>query len=191
LARITSRYFEEYKEFALTRIKHFLVHVQANIMDKNISDAQLLETLKRLERFADLTDSRFRIPFTKIHFGIDAVIGLIPFVGETVGLVLSLYLLFEASKLGVPLSLKINMLRNILIDWGVGLIPILGDIADVAFKANIRNMKLLVEHINQEHQSRVKALELKSTRKTSRIDFILLVALLTGLSIYLILKTIP
>mgnify|MGYP000364856463 CR=1 FL=1 len=160
-------------------------------MYKNISDAQLLDTLKRLERFADLTDSRFRIPFTKIHFGIDALIGLIPFVGETIGLVLSLYLLFEASKLGVPISLKLKMLRNILIDWGIGLIPILGDIADVAFKANIRNMKLLVEHINQEHQSRVMALELKRTRKTSKRVFILFVAILIGLSIYLIVQNVP
>lgn len=128
-------------------------------MDKNLPDEYLIATLKRLERFADLTDSKFRIPFTNIRFGIDAVIGLIPFAGETIGLVLSLYLVLEAHKLGVPLFLKLKMLRNIAIDWIVGLVPILGDIADVAYKANIRNLKLLVEHINQEYQRRNQPLK--------------------------------
>jgi len=157
-------------------------------MNKDLSDEQLLATLKRLERYAELTDSRFRIPFTKIHFGLDAIVGLIPFVGETIGLALSLYLLFEASKLGVPTSLKMKMLSNVLIDWLVGLVPIAGDIADVAFKANVRNMKLLVEHINLEHQRRKIALESRGAsgiRHISRITLMLLVVLLITLSVYL------
>jgi len=157
-------------------------------MNKDLSDEQLLATLKRLERYAELTDSRFRIPFTKIHFGIDALVGLIPFVGETIGLVLSFYLLLEASKLGVPASLKIKMLGNVLIDWLVGLVPIAGDIADVAFKANVRNVKLLVEHIDLEHQRRKAALEPKGAsgiRHISRFTFMLLLVLLIILSVYL------
>jgi len=157
-------------------------------MNKDLSDEQLLATLKRLERYAELTDSRFRIPFTKIHFGIDALVGLIPFVGETIGLVLSVYLLLEASKLGVPTSLKMKMLGNVLIDWLVGLVPIAGDIADVAFKANVRNVKLLVEHIDLEHQRRKAALESKGAsgiRHISRFTFMLLLALLIALSVYL------
>ncbi len=154
-------------------------------MNENISDKELLATLKRLAHFAEFTDSRFRIPFTKIHFGIDSIIGLIPIVGETIGLMLSLYLLFEAFKLGVSGSVKIKMLRNILVDWVIGLVPIAGDIADVAFKANIRNVKLLVEHIDQEHQSRKETFEPTEVNKKSRFMFMLLTALLIALSVYL------
>jgi hypothetical protein len=159
-------------------------------MNKDLSEEQMLATLKRIERFAELTDSRFRVPFTNIHFGIDALIGLIPFFGETIGLILSLYLLVEASKLGVPFSLKIKMLRNIVIDWLVGLIPIFGDIADIAFKANIRNMKLLVEHIDQTHQAKKASLKLPSPSKRSNLTLILLVTLFFTLSCYLAFKYI-
>jgi len=123
-------------------------------MNPNITDEQLLATLKRLERVADLSDSRFRIPFTQIRFGIDALIGLIPVLGETIGLVISMYILREASRLGVPRSLKLKMLGNMLLDWLVGLIPVIGDIADIAFRANVRNMKLLVTHLDQERMQR-------------------------------------
>jgi hypothetical protein len=147
----------------------------------------LLATLKRLERLADLTDSRFRIPFTTIRFGIDAVIGLIPFVGDSISLAVSLYLLFEASKLGVPNYIKIKMFGNTLIDWLIGLIPILGDAVDVFFKANNRNMKLLVEHINADYQSRQISAEPEQQRKSSKIFFILVAVLLVSISIYAVI----
>jgi len=159
-------------------------------MNKNISDEELLATINRLERYAELTDSRFRIPFTKVHFGIDSIIGLIPIAGETIGLVLSFYLILEAFKLGVPNALKFKMLRNVLLDWVIGLVPIAGDIADVAFKANIRNMKLLVEHIDQERQSGKTTLELAGTSNRSRLIFFLLTVLLLSLSIYLMTVTV-
>lgn len=153
-------------------------------MKKEISDQQLLATLKRLERLADLTDSRFRIPFTNIRFGIDAVIGLIPFVGDSISLVMSLYLLFEASKLGAPHALKFKMLCNVILDWVIGLIPVLGDAVDVFFQANNRNMKLLVEQINQDYQSRQVTTKPEQESKSSKIVFIVVTALLISLSIY-------
>lgn len=155
-------------------------------MNKTISDQQVLATLKRLERLADLTDSRFRIPFTNIRFGIDGIIGLIPFVGDSISLVISLYLLLEASKLGTPHTLKIKMLRNVILDWAIGLIPILGDAVDVAFKANNRNMKLLVEHIHQDYQSRHESPECESDKEStiSKYVFIIVTVLMVSLSIY-------
>jgi len=160
-------------------------------MDKNLSDEELLATLNRLERYADLTDSRFRIPFTKIRFGIDSIIGLIPVVGETIGLVLSLYLLREAFKLGVPTSLKLKMLCNVLVDWVIGLVPIAGDIADVAFKANIRNIKLLLEHIDLERQAQRAALEQTENKQISKLPFILITTMLLIAGTYLILTYLP
>ena len=153
-------------------------------MNKDISDQQLLATLKRLERIADLSDSRFRIPFTKIRFGLDAIIGLVPFIGDSISLVLSLYLVFEASKLGVPLTLKIKMLWNVLIDWVVGLVPILGDAVDVFFKSNNRNMALLVEHIDQDYQSRKASLKPVKDNKSSRFILLIVAVLLVSVSIY-------
>lgn len=153
-------------------------------MNKDITDQQLLATLKRLERIADLSDSRFRIPFTKIRFGLDAIIGLVPFIGDSISLVLSLYLLFEASKLGVPLTLKIKMLWNILVDWVIGLVPVLGDAVDVFFKANNRNMKLLVEHINEDYQSRNASPKPKKKNKIAKLIFMIVVLILGSLSIY-------
>ena len=155
-------------------------------MNKEISEQQLLATLKRLERLSYLSDSRFRVPFTNIRFGLDAIIGLIPFVGDCISLVISLYLLFEASKLGTPHSLKLKMLRNVVLDWLIGLVPILGDAADVFIKANNKNMKLLVEHIDQDYKSRQSLNDEETKPKVSRYMLIILVALLTALSFYVI-----
>jgi len=156
-------------------------------MDKDLSDQQLLNALKWLERLSNLTDSRFRIPFTNIHFGIDAVIGLIPFVGDSISLVMSLYLLAEASKLGVPHAIKIKMLRNVVFDWLIGLIPVLGDAVDVFFKANNRNMKLLVEHIHQDYHSRQISSEPEKENKVTKLVFILVAVLIASLALYAVI----
>jgi hypothetical protein len=150
-----------------------------------LSDEQLEQTLKRLDRFARLTDSQFRIPFTKFRFGLDSIIGLVPVVGETIGLVLSLYLVFEAFKLKMPPRLKLRMLRNVALDFLVGLVPVFGDIADIAFKANIRNMKLIKEYVEREQQSR-HALPNASSKRPAFI-ILLLGLVLIAFSVYLLL----
>lgn len=103
--------------------------------------------LQRIERLAKLLDARFSIPGTKLRFGWDGLIGLLPVVGDTLTLLPQLYLIYEALrlKLGWPTLLK--MLLNVVIDWLVGTIPILGDLFDVAFKSNLRNAKLVSEAI--------------------------------------------
>lgn len=99
--------------------------------------------LERLERFATLTDNRFRIPVIGVRFGIDAVIGLVPLLGDVIGALMSLYLFFEGYRLGAPKRVLIRMLVNIALDFFVGLVPFVGDLADVAYKANSRNTRLL------------------------------------------------
>jgi uncharacterized protein DUF4112 len=101
------------------------------------------EDIRRLESIADLLDSRFRIPGTDIRFGLDALLGLIPGIGDGVSLLPALYLMMEAKKLGASKFLLTRMAMNVGIDWLVGSIPLLGDIFDVGFKANRRNIKLL------------------------------------------------
>lgn len=153
--------------------------------NKILSDEQLQQTLQRLDRYARLNDSQFRIPFTPFRIGVDAIIGLVPVLGETIGLILSLYLVFEAFKLNVSSKLKLRMIANVLLDWLIGLVPVFGDIADIAFKANIRNMKLLRDYVEQEQQSR-NALPAPSTSKKTVLIFLLLSLVLIALSVYLL-----
>lgn len=106
-------------------------------------------TLKRLERFSRFTDSSIGIPFTKFKFGIEALIGILPGVGDIAGLALSTYVLFEAQRLGVGWGVKLRIIINMLVDFTVGLIPFFGDIFDAFFKANTRNTQLLKRYLHE------------------------------------------
>lgn len=106
-------------------------------------------TLARLERFARLTDSRFRIPRTRIRFGIGPLLGLVPVVGDLAGLLLSLYLIQQARQVGAPVALQLRMLGNGLLDAVGGMLPFAGDAFDVLFRANNRNVALLREHLEE------------------------------------------
>jgi hypothetical protein len=97
--------------------------------------------LKRARKLAELLDSRFQVG--GIQFGLEGVIGLIPFVGDTVGALLGAYPLFLARRHKLGKTLQFRMAGNLAIEWLIGLIPILGDAFDVAFKANLRNLALL------------------------------------------------
>jgi hypothetical protein len=110
---------------------------------------RLQASLARLDRFANLTDARFRIPGTPIRFGIDPLLGLLPGLGDVLGLLLSLYVLVEAWRLGAPLGLLGRMLANLLIEFVGGIVPVLGDAFDVYWKANTRNTALLRAHIEK------------------------------------------
>ncbi|AUL72255.1 hypothetical protein ATS72_000865 [Pseudoalteromonas sp. 13-15] len=106
--------------------------------------------LKRLERFSQLTDSSIRFPFTNFRFGIEAVIGFVPVVGDVIGLILSSYVLFEAHKLGISWHVKLRIIINMLIDFFIGSIPLFGDIFDAFFKANTRNTLILKKYITKQ-----------------------------------------
>lgn len=99
--------------------------------------------LARLERLARLMDARFAIPGTRIRFGLDALIGLAPGVGDAVALVPGAWILVRAHALGARRRTLARMAGNLAIDWFAGSIPLVGDIFDVGFRANIRNVALL------------------------------------------------
>ena len=122
-------------------------------MNDNKHDNTHLETqaaIAGLERFSKLTDSSIGIPFTKFNIGLEAVIGLIPVIGDAAGLILSSYVLVEAQRLGVSKRIKTKMIINMLIDFVGGLVPFFGDIFDAFFKANTRNTRLLKKHLNAQ-----------------------------------------
>jgi hypothetical protein len=94
-------------------------------------------------KFAELLDSWFTIPGTKIKVGLDPIIGIVSGIGDLAGASLSVYFMFYATRLGAKSSVLLRMFMNIMADLTIGLIPILGDLFDVAWKANLRNVKLL------------------------------------------------
>lgn len=98
--------------------------------------------IERMQVVADLLDASFRVPGTDFRFGIDPVIGLLPGVGDTLTAGLSLYIVVEAARLGVPAWTLARMLGNIAIDAVVGAVPLVGDLFDARFKANRRNVAL-------------------------------------------------
>lgn len=110
-------------------------------------------TIKHLDGLATLMDSQFRIPGTSIRFGIDAIIGLIPGIGDIGGLLVSGYMIAVLAVNGASGFVLARIILNVLIDTLFGAIPILGDIFDVAFKSNQRNMQLVHQHyLEGRHQ---------------------------------------
>lgn len=107
--------------------------------------------IAELETLAHWMDSKFTVPGTNIKMGLDGLLGFIPGIGDTMGFAVSAYMLGRAGRLGVPKTLMARMVWNIFIDWLVGLVPLAGDFFDIAFKANIKNVRLLKEYVARHH----------------------------------------
>lgn len=118
--------------------------------NKKVSQQKIDAAIRRLERFSKITDSSIRIPFTQFKVGVDAIIGLVPVVGDAIGMLLSSYVLFEAQRVGASKGIKLKMVVNILIDFFGGLIPLFGDFFDAFFKANTRNTDLLKDYLMKQ-----------------------------------------
>jgi hypothetical protein len=99
--------------------------------------------LRRLQTVANLLDSAFVIPGTKQRVGLDAIIGLIPGLGDVATTLLSSYIVWEARNLGVSKFALARMLANLGIHAAVGSIPLVGDVFDAFFRVNQRNMRIL------------------------------------------------
>jgi hypothetical protein len=102
--------------------------------------------LELLRRWARIFDSAFRIPGTRITFGLDPIIGLIPGIGDLSSPIFSLFIIWHAAKLRVPRVVIARMVLNALIDGLVGAIPVVGDLFDFAWKASAWNLALLERH---------------------------------------------
>jgi hypothetical protein len=100
----------------------------------------------RIEALAQLLDSAIRIPGTNVVMGIDAVLGLVPIIGDAISGMIASYIIWEARRLGAPRWLIARMAVNTTLDTLVGSIPVFGDMFDVAFKSNLKNVALLKRH---------------------------------------------
>ncbi|MCE9534714.1 MAG: DUF4112 domain-containing protein [Planctomycetes bacterium] len=100
-------------------------------------------SLDKFKALANLLDTAFRVPGTKIRFGFDAILGLIPVVGDVIGTLLGGYIVQSAASFGVPRVVQLRMMLNLWIDMVIGLIPFAGDFFDIGWKANTRNVALM------------------------------------------------
>jgi NAD/NADP transhydrogenase beta subunit len=107
---------------------------------------------ENLDILSHLLDDCFRIPGTEIRFGVEGIVGLVPAVGDVISGLASCILIFAAWVRGVPYVTLARMGVNLAIDVLVGAVPFLGDVFDIAWKANRRNYKLLTRHIEQPRQ---------------------------------------
>ena len=102
--------------------------------------------LARLRRLAWIIDGAFRLPGTRFRFGLNSLIGLTPAAGDAVLAAVSLYIVWEAHALGVPQQKLARMLANVGVEALVGAVPIVGDLFDMTFKANLRNLAIIEDH---------------------------------------------
>jgi Domain of unknown function (DUF4112) len=110
---------------------------------------QQLNKLRRIRKIAKLLDTAIGIPGTKFRIGLDPILGLIPGGGDLVGAAISAYMIYLATSFGLEKSKVNQMIKNIALETTVGFVPIVGDLFDAYFKANIRNLDILEQHLAQ------------------------------------------
>lgn len=113
------------------------------------TDQSVKRSLHRSAWLADVLDTRLCIPGTRIRFGIDPLISLVPVAGDTLALLLGLYPVAEAVRFRLGFTIVARMLLNLGIDWLVGLVPLIGFVPDVIYKANLKNAALLQRSLSK------------------------------------------
>lgn len=122
-----------------------------------MSTIDRLATLNLIRKLSRLMDASFRIPGTGFRFGLDPVLGIIPGAGDAVSMCISAYIIYMAASFRLPSGVLNKMIWNILLESTVGSIPIVGDLFDAGFKANLRNLDLLERHLGQSDPNLVEA----------------------------------
>jgi hypothetical protein len=130
--------------------------------------------IRRVDALAHLLDDSIPVPGTGMRFGLDAVIGLVPGLGDAAGALLSSWIVLEGARLGAGVSVVVRMLLNVAIEAVVGAIPVLGDLFDAGWKANLRNIRLLHRAIDAPGAAR------RSSAVFVLLVFLVLAALFAG-----------
>ncbi len=127
----------------------------------------VITKVNQLRRLSQLLDNAIPIPGTRFRLGIDPILGLIPGGGDSVAGALGAYIIVEAARMGLPRKILGQMVGNIVLDSLAGIVPVVGDLFDVGWKANVRNIALLEKHLH-----------LTERRKGDKLFLIGLIALL-------------
>ena len=106
---------------------------------------------QRVEALERVLEQGFTVPGTGYRFGLDALVGLIPVVGDLLGAAFGAYLVWEAKNLGLPKWKLWRMAGNVGLDTAVGFVPLAGDALDFLFRSNTRNLRILKRHLDKHH----------------------------------------
>jgi hypothetical protein len=109
--------------------------------------AKRLATLNRIRKLSRLMDTSIRIPLTGFRIGIDPIIGLVPGAGDLISTAFSAYIIFLATRFGIPRQDLAKMIFNVGLETIVGTVPFVGDLFDAFYKSNIRNLAILEQHL--------------------------------------------
>jgi hypothetical protein len=111
------------------------------------------ERVARIDTLATLLDTALILPGTNVRFGLDALLGVVPGIGDLITTAMALFIVHEARQLGAPGHVIARMLANVVLDGALGAVPLLGDAFDVMWRSNRRNMRLLQEWLASEQGS--------------------------------------
>ncbi|WP_413159984.1 DUF4112 domain-containing protein [Capilliphycus salinus ALCB114379] len=140
-------------------------------------DPSKASLVRQLRQYSNILDNAIRVPGTTYGIGLDPIIGLIPGGGDLLGGLFSAYIILRAFQLGVPKETLVRMASNIATETLVGTVPVLGDVFDVAWKANVKNVDLLEAHVNAPEMG----------QKADRLFVIILVG---GLMLFILLISV-
>lgn len=136
----------------------------------NTPNKSQIASLRRIRRISHLLDNAIPIPGTPYRIGLDPILGLLPGGGDLIGGIFAGYVVFKSAQLGVPQETLIKMAANIVFDTVAGTVPVAGDLLDVAWKANVKNIELLDAHLG-------------SPEPGKKADWLFVAALLLGLAL--------
>lgn len=120
-------------------------------------DVKAPPALLKAQKLANLLDTAIKLPFIPIKIGLDSIVGLIPGAGDALMLFVSLRIVWLGKSLGMPSALVAQMIKNSAIDFGLGFIPFVGDIIDVFYKANQKNVRVMERWWISENKASVDA----------------------------------
>ena len=120
-------------------------------------DVKAPKALLKAQKLANLLDTAVKLPFIPIRIGLDSIVGLIPGAGDALMLFVSLRIVWLGKSLGMPKALVAQMVKNSALDFGLGFIPFIGDIVDVFYKANQKNVSIMERWWISENKANVDA----------------------------------
>ncbi|MCA1852087.1 MAG: DUF4112 domain-containing protein, partial [Beggiatoa sp.] len=123
-------------------------------IDKDSTAGSEEDRLRRPDKLRRLLDNAFAILGTRFKIGLHGILGLIPGIGDATGAVLSIYLIVQAARLALPVSALLRMVGNVALETVVGTVPIVGDIFDIIWKANTREIWLCSAGTGHSHSNR-------------------------------------
>lgn len=106
---------------------------------------------RRVEALEQVLERSFRIPGVNYPVGLDAIVGLVPVVGDLITAAMGAYIVWEGKNLGMPKWKLWRMAGNVAVDTAIGAVPLVGDAFDLVFRSNTRNLRIIRKHLDKHH----------------------------------------